>query len=299
MNGYASNRPGLVMDGETRTRPSYHVIVSLKFMVLSLLSSILLAFAIGWAARLVLLERPKTALLQARQKSMLLELEENNSLPSLIAKDGNRVPHTRYVSKTFDTSRSSSFSYWLKSREVIRSAEEKMSLSNEDEDYEDTKKQTPVAAHLMIDIKYVDGEFLNSPSRLSNAMREVVNEAGLTLLSYHCHSIIPMGVSCVGVLLKNYMSFHTWPESGVITLDFCAGKTASLLPVLPTIERRFGVQQSGRMPEKPEMRWAHKVRGFSAEGDEESNLVHLTDLGLYVLNDLENDVKEMVSLIQR
>jgi S-adenosylmethionine/arginine decarboxylase-like enzyme len=320
MNGYTPTRPGKMRDGEKGTRPSYLVIVSLKFIVLSLLSSMLLAFAIGRAARLVLLERPKNALDQAYWKSVRLESEDSNSLPSLLAKDGKKIPHTRYVSKIFDTARTASSSSWLTSREIVPSAEDKMFSSNEDEedeDYEDTEQQTPVAAHLMVDIKYVDGEFLNSKSRLANAMLEVVNEAGLTLLSYHCHDIIPIGVSCVGVLFHNYMSFHTWPESGVITLDLCAGGTTTLLPVLPMIERRFGVPQSGRMIEKPEMRWAHnfgvpqsgqtlekpemiwahKVRGFSPEDEEESSLMHLTDLGLYVLNNLEEEVKERVSLI--
>ena len=32
---------------------------------------------------------------------------------------------------------------------------------------------------------------------------------GLTLLSYHCHSLLPAGVSCVGVLLESHISFHT------------------------------------------------------------------------------------------
>jgi S-adenosylmethionine/arginine decarboxylase-like enzyme len=146
----------------------------------------------------------------------------------------------------------------------------------------------------MVDIKRVDGAFLNSESRLANAMLEVVNEAELTLLSYHCHGLVPMGVSCVGVLLQNYMSFHTWPEKGVITLDLCVGGTADILPVLSIIERRFGVPQTGRtLEEKPEMRWAHKVRGFA----EVEKLLLSTDLGLYVVNNLNHDVKEVVSLI--
>jgi S-adenosylmethionine/arginine decarboxylase-like enzyme len=147
----------------------------------------------------------------------------------------------------------------------------------------------------MVDIKRVDGAFLNSESRLANAMLEVVNEAELTLLSYHCHGLVPMGVSCVGVLLQNYMSFHTWPQKGVITLDLCVGGKTELLPVLSIIERHFGVPQTGRtLVEKPEMRWAHKVRGFV----EDEELLASTDLGLYVVNDLKHDVnKEEVSLI--
>jgi hypothetical protein len=103
-----------------------------------------------------------------------------------------------------------------------------------------------------------------------------------------------MGVSCVGMLLENFIYLYTWPEKGVIALDLCVGGTTELLPMLPLIERLFGVPQTGRtLVEKPEMRWAHKVRGFANE----EVLLSSTDLGLYVLNDLIYDVKEEVSLI--
>jgi S-adenosylmethionine/arginine decarboxylase-like enzyme len=284
-----SNGPGQMRDEEVISS-SYRVMVSPKFVVLSLLSSMLLAFTVGRAARHVLVEGPKNALLLTRKKSILWEVTDG--LPSLLTRDGNKIPRTRYLSKNFDTSRSASSSSWLaKSRESAPSAEDKTCHPNECEDVE---RPLPIAAHLMVDIKRVDGAFLNSESRLANAMLEVVNEAELTLLSYHCHGLVPMGVSCVGVLLQNYMSFHTWPEKGVITLDLCVGGTADILPVLSIIERSFGVPQTGRtLEEKPEMRWAHKVRGFA----EVEKLLLSTDLGLYVVNNLNHDVKEVVSLI--
>lgn len=42
------------------------------------------------------------------------------------------------------------------------------------------------------------------------AMVELVKEAKQTLLSYHCHSLVPVGVSCIGVLLESHISLHTW-----------------------------------------------------------------------------------------
>ena len=58
----------------------------------------------------------------------------------------------------------------------------------------------------MIDIKHVDASFLNSEVDLANAMVELINETKLTMLSYHCHSLVPIGVSCVGVLLESHVS---------------------------------------------------------------------------------------------
>ncbi len=123
---------------------------------------------------------------------------------------------------------------------------------------------------------------------LANAIIEVMNEAKLTLLSYHCHGLVPMGVSCVGVLIQNYISFHTWPEEGVITLDLCVGGPKPLLHVLPIIEKAFG-KPSSFGDHKPETRWAHRVRGFPTNDEQEPR-----DLGLYVLGDLATDVKKEV-----
>ncbi|EEC51790.1 predicted protein, partial [Phaeodactylum tricornutum CCAP 1055/1] len=82
-----------------------------------------------------------------------------------------------------------------------------------------TEEHLPAGQHLLVDMEGVDGDFLNSEAQLSQAMVDTVKEAGLTMLSYHCHSLTPTGVSCIGVLLESHISFHTWPEDGVITLD--------------------------------------------------------------------------------
>ena len=75
----------------------------------------------------------------------------------------------------------------------------------------------PAGQHLLVDIKSVDGTFLNSEDRLARAMVDLIEMSGLTMLSYHCHGLEPVGVSCVGVLLESHISFHTWPIPGVIT----------------------------------------------------------------------------------
>ena len=37
-------------------------------------------------------------------------------------------------------------------------------------------------------------------------MIKLTEETTLTLLSYHCHSLVPIGVSCAGVLLESHVS---------------------------------------------------------------------------------------------
>ena len=67
----------------------------------------------------------------------------------------------------------------------------------------------PAGQHLLVDMKGVDSAFLNSEERLATAMVSLINQSKLTLLSYHCHSLVPIGVSCVGVLLESHVSFVT------------------------------------------------------------------------------------------
>lgn len=322
----------------------YRIRVSAKFILTSLLASILLSFAVGRAARYMLLEGPRKALLQSYRTLGLRdrpELHEGYVLPPLTVQRGKKLPKTRYTSKNFDTSMSSASSNWLNTERrddtnskiamggdarqcrVNEQGKETCSSlsssdSSDDDDDEEQQQQdtavvdddgddnanskvNPSGEHLMVDIKHVSFAFLNSEQRLAQAMVDLVNEAGLTLLSYHCHGLSPSGVSCVGVLLQNYVSFHTWPVEGVITFDLCVGGNVPLLPVLPAIKRLFGVPrvagEPGQIMDAPEMRWSHKLRGYRFYPDSYASLFSETDLGKWMLPDLDSNLKEVVSLL--
>ncbi|KAL7450672.1 hypothetical protein ACHAWC_002552 [Mediolabrus comicus] len=158
----------------------------------------------------------------------------------------------------------------------------------------------PAGQHLLVDIKDVDSEFLNSETRLASAMIELTNESKLTLLSYHCHSLVPIGVSCAGVLLESHVAFHTWPLEGVITLDLFTCGGGKLVPLMPLIERLFSVKQlpsEGESEEdipEPTMLWAHKLRGFRegfAPGYVRTSNPLDEGLGWSVLGRLDFDMK--------
>ena len=127
------------------------------------------------------------------------------------------------------------------------------------------EEHLPAGQHLLIDLKDVSSTFLNSETRLAEAMIALINESRLTLLSYHCHSLVPIGVSCAGVLLESHVAFHTWPVEGVITLDLFTCGGMPLIPVLPLVEKLFGVAKEesevgdGEERVMPSMLWAHKV----------------------------------------
>jgi S-adenosylmethionine decarboxylase proenzyme len=154
----------------------------------------------------------------------------------------------------------------------------------------DSALYEPSGQHLLVDIKNVEGAFLDSEERLAHAMVESVKAGGLTMLSYHCHKLIPSGVSCVGVLLESHISFHTWPDDGVITLDLFTCGANPLLPVLPKIEELFAIG------ENTVTQWSHEVRGFRLDKTHVNYLDHSSDLAYWVLSPLEMHSKtEIVS----
>jgi S-adenosylmethionine decarboxylase proenzyme len=148
----------------------------------------------------------------------------------------------------------------------------------EKKENDDNEEHLPAGQHLLIDIKNVDSKFLDSDVQLTKAMVDLVTQSELTLLSYHCHSLIPRGVSCVGVLLESHISFHTWPEAGVISLDLFTCGSGQLVPLVKMIESIFAVPQSESTTIKPCMRWVHKLRGFRSE-DSQNILLSDMDFG--------------------
>jgi S-adenosylmethionine decarboxylase proenzyme len=156
----------------------------------------------------------------------------------------------------------------------------------------------PSGQHLLVDIRNLEADFLNSESRLADAMQDSVIAGGLTMLSYHCHSLHPAGVSCVGVLLESHISFHTWPEEGVITLDLFTTSEKPLLPLLPKIEELFGVPRINTttgLAMEPVTIWSHELRGFRTEDDRKAH--HLdgqSDLSNWVTSPLEVVYKKQI-----
>jgi spermidine synthase len=144
----------------------------------------------------------------------------------------------------------------------------------------------PAGQHLLVDLKNVDKEFLNSEERLAAAIVEVIKEGGLTLLSYHCHALVPSGVSCVGVLLESHISLQTWPEEGVITIDLFTCGSAPLIPVIPKLIELFGIGDN------VQSQWSHSLRGF--RDGERHILDNQSDLAVWVLSPLEMYKKENI-----
>jgi len=179
--------------------------------------------------------------------------------PTPVVINGKEVTHTAFTTKIFQQE-----AVYLNEKE---NTEEGSTFATADGDV----IHLPTGQHLLVDIKHVDYNFLNSQDRLAQAMVDLINESNeskLTLLSYHCHSLVPMGVSCIGVLLESHVAFHTWPEEGIIAMDLFTCDTEPLIPVLSVIKKLFAIpsqdmeEENDDGPPAPAMLWSHRLRGF-------------------------------------
>ena len=122
----------------------------------------------------------------------------------------------------------------------------------------------------------------------------------LISLLYHPHlfsGLVPVGVSCAGVLLESHVAFHTWPNEGVISMDLFTCGSGKLIPTLPSIQELFGVKATDEDAEEPTMLWSHKLRGFREEFESEYNFALNpldSDLGSEILGDHDMDIKNPV-----
>jgi hypothetical protein len=187
----------------------YLIKVTPHFIVATLLTVASLAFSVGMMSRLALLTRigehtmhPTVAIRAARDQIKML------ALPTPVILGGKDVPPTKYTSKTFQQGGALTSRTVHLNRTNSETNDGGEDDADEDAPHEDGGLHLPSGQHLLVDIRYVDPDFLNSEERLATAMIEMVNESKLTLLSYHCHSLVPVGVSCAGVLLESHVSWY-------------------------------------------------------------------------------------------
>jgi S-adenosylmethionine decarboxylase proenzyme len=275
--------------------------LSLSTLVLTLVTAIIGSFAAGRVVRqgtdMGMMESSSSSSSSPRLLSLPLKL----ALPSPILPEGKKKPDAVYSGKYFntpgvnsrktdvlldDTARPASTKKTSTEFEILPAGELRDRGEDVDHDDDDEEIHQPRGQHLLVDIKNVDAAFLNSEEQLATAMLSLTSQSELTLLSYHCHGLEPMGVTCVGVLLESHVSFHTWPIPGVITLDLFTCGSKSLMPLVSVIEKLFAIPQKSYIdnnskknnngsstanklivPPPPRLIWAHKKRGFDFSDD--------------------------------
>ncbi len=76
-----------------------------------------------------------------------------------------------------------------------------------------------VGVHIIADLYGVDARLISSSEAISPIMENAIQEGHLTKISSEYYQFRPMGASGIALLAESHLSFHTWPEYGLVTLD--------------------------------------------------------------------------------
>ncbi len=76
-----------------------------------------------------------------------------------------------------------------------------------------------VGVHIIADLYGIDGDLISSADKIEPIMEGAIKEGNLTEISSQYYQFRPMGASGIALLAESHLSFHTWPEHGLVTLD--------------------------------------------------------------------------------
>ena len=77
---------------------------------------------------------------------------------------------------------------------------------------------TKVGEHITLDIIGTDKEY--DPSVFEKLIHDIAIAAKVTILKISKYKFEPQGFTILALLAESHMSFHTFPEKGIISFDF-------------------------------------------------------------------------------
>ena len=77
---------------------------------------------------------------------------------------------------------------------------------------------TKVGEHITLDIIGTDKEY--DPSVYERVINEIAKVAKVTILNISKYKFEPQGFTILALLAESHISFHTFPEKGIISFDF-------------------------------------------------------------------------------
>ena len=75
-----------------------------------------------------------------------------------------------------------------------------------------------VGEHITLDIIGTDKEY--DPSVYERVIKEIAKVAKVTVLNISKYKFEPQGFTILALLAESHISFHTFPEKGIISFDF-------------------------------------------------------------------------------
>ena len=81
------------------------------------------------------------------------------------------------------------------------------------------RKDKTLGHHYMIDIMNVDINILNNLEKIKEIMESAIKIGKMTIVGSDVHKFQPRGFTGFYMLAESHLSFHTWPEKNLISID--------------------------------------------------------------------------------
>ena len=98
---------------------------------------------------------------------------------------------------------------------------------------------TKVGEHITLDIIGTTKEY--DPSLYEKVIHDIAKAAKVTILNISKYKFEPQGFTILALLAESHISFHTFPEKGIISFDFFTCGKVSPSVAIDIIKKEFGI----------------------------------------------------------
>ena len=96
---------------------------------------------------------------------------------------------------------------------------------------------TKVGEHITLDIIGTTNEY--DPSLYEKVIKNIAKAANVTILNISKYKFEPQGFTILALLAESHISFHTFPEKGIISFDFFTCGKVSPSIAIDIIKKEF------------------------------------------------------------
>jgi spermidine synthase len=96
---------------------------------------------------------------------------------------------------------------------------------------------TKVGEHITLDIIGTTKEY--DPSVYEKVIQDIAKAAKVTILNISKYKFEPQGFTILALLAESHISFHTFPEKGIISFDFFTCGKVSPSIALEIVKKEF------------------------------------------------------------
>ncbi len=94
--------------------------------------------------------------------------------------------------------------------------------------------------HLVIDIHECDRRVISDKDKIIDVLKLAINHVKMRIVKIEIHEFQPYGLSGIFILAESHLTFHTWPEYGILTIDvFTCNISVDLKLILPILLNEF------------------------------------------------------------